>query len=107
MAKQYDLIIVGAGMVGSLAALLLADSSLRIALVDKHSGDYVLSTPPSYDARVSAISCQSKALLESAGAWQKIPKERLAVYNNMVVWDGLGEGYIDFNARKTNLPELG
>ncbi|MGO3345360.1 MAG: UbiH/UbiF/VisC/COQ6 family ubiquinone biosynthesis hydroxylase [Marinomonas sp.] len=107
MAKQYDLIIVGAGMVGSLAALLLADSSLRVALVDKHNGDYRLSVPPSYDARVSAISCQSKALLESAGAWQKIDKDRLCAYNNMVVWDGLGEGYIDFNAHKTNLPELG
>ena len=60
MAKQYDLIIVGAGMVGSLASLLLANASLRIALVDKNSGDYALSVPPSYDARVSAISCQSK-----------------------------------------------
>jgi 2-octaprenylphenol hydroxylase len=107
MAKQYDLIIVGAGMVGSLASLLLANSSLRIALVDRHNGDYALSVPPSYDARVSAISCQSKALLEAAGAWQSIPQNRLAAYNNMVVWDGLGEGYIDFNARKTQLPELG
>ncbi|REG81476.1 UbiH/UbiF/VisC/COQ6 family ubiquinone biosynthesis hydroxylase [Marinomonas pollencensis] len=107
MAKQYDLIIVGAGMVGSLAALLLASESLKIALVDKHSGEFSLSVPPSYDARVSAISCQSKALLASTGAWQTIPQSRLAAYNNMVVWDGLGEGYIDFNARKAQLPELG
>ena len=25
----------------------------------------------------------------------------------MVVWDGLGEGYIDFNAKTTSMPELG
>ncbi|NVK73961.1 MAG: UbiH/UbiF/VisC/COQ6 family ubiquinone biosynthesis hydroxylase [Oceanospirillaceae bacterium] len=107
MAKSYDLIIVGAGMVGALSAILLAKSSLRIALVDKHNGEYQLSTPPAYDARVSAISSQSKALLEQANVWQGIAKDRIASYDNMVVWDGLGEGYIDFNAQATAMPELG
>lgn len=107
MAKSYDLIIVGAGMVGALSAILLAKSSLRIALVDKHDGEYCLSTPPAYDARVSAISSQSKALLEQADVWQGIDQDRIAAYDNMVVWDGLGEGYIDFNAQATTMPELG
>jgi 2-octaprenylphenol hydroxylase len=107
MAKSYDLIIVGAGMVGALSAILLAKSSLRIALVDKHNGEYRLSTPPAYDARVSAISSQSKSLLETADVWQGIPKGRVASYDNMVVWDGLGDGYIDFNADTTAMPELG
>lgn len=107
MAKSYDLIIVGAGMVGALSAILLAKSSLRIALVDKHDGHYPLSTPPAYDARVSALSSQSKSLLEEADVWQGIPFDRLACYDNMVVWDGLGEGYIDFNAKTTSMPELG
>ena len=107
MAKSYDLIIVGAGMVGALSAILLAKSSLRIALVDKHDGDYRLSTPPAYDSRVSAISSQSKALLETAGVWQGIPLERIAPYDNMVVWDGLGDGHVDFNAETTSMLELG
>jgi 2-octaprenylphenol hydroxylase len=107
MAKSYDLIIVGAGMVGALSAILLAKSSLRIALVDKHDGDYRLSTPPAYDSRVSAISSQSKALLETAGVWQGIPLERIASYDNMVVWDGLGDGHVDFNAETTSMLELG
>lgn len=107
MAKSYDLIIVGAGMVGALSAILLAKSSLRIALIDQHDGEYSLSVPPAYDARVSAISSQSKALLESAGVWQGISRDRIASYDNMVVWDGLGEGFIDFNAQVTAMPELG
>ncbi|MBJ7538908.1 UbiH/UbiF/VisC/COQ6 family ubiquinone biosynthesis hydroxylase [Marinomonas transparens] len=107
MAKQYDLIIVGAGMVGALASILFAKSSLRIALVDKHHGDYTLSTPPAYDSRVSAISSQSKSLLEEAGVWQGIAQNRVASYDNMVVWDGLGDGYIDFDAQTTKMPELG
>ncbi|KZN14969.1 UbiH/UbiF/VisC/COQ6 family ubiquinone biosynthesis hydroxylase [Marinomonas sp. TW1] len=107
MAKSYDLILVGAGMVGGLSAILLAKSSLRIALVDKHTGLYTLSTPPAYDARVSAISSQSKSLLEDAGVWQNIPKNRIASYDNMVVWDGLGEGMVDFNAHNSDMLELG
>ncbi|WP_137170367.1 UbiH/UbiF/VisC/COQ6 family ubiquinone biosynthesis hydroxylase [Marinomonas sp. FW-1] len=107
MAKSYDLIIVGAGMVGTLSAILLAKSSLRIALVDKHNGEYRLSTPPAYDARVSAISSQSKALLEAANVWQGIARDRIASYDNMVVWDGLGEGHVDFNAGEAVMPELG
>ena len=107
MAKSYDLIVVGAGMVGALSAILLAKSSIRIALVDKHDGEYRLSIPPAYDARVSAISSQSKALLETANVWQGIAHDRIASYDNMVVWDGLGEGHIDFNAGEVVLPELG
>lgn len=107
MAKSYDLIIVGAGMVGALSAILLAKSSLRIALVDKHDGNYSLSTPPAYDARVSAISHQSKSLLDAAGVWQNLPKNRVTSYDNIVVWDGLGSGYIDFNAGFAAMPELG
>ena len=107
MAKSYDLIVVGAGMVGALSAILLAKSSIRIALVDKHDGEYRLSIPPAYDARVSAISSQSKALLETANVWQGIAHDRIASYDNMVVWDGLGEGHVDFNAGEVVLPELG
>lgn len=107
MAKSYDLIIVGAGMVGALSAILLAKSSLRVALIDKHDGSYTLSPPPAYDARVSAISSQSKSLLESANVWQNIPPGRVACYDNIVAWDGLGAGYIDFNADTAAMLELG
>ena len=107
MAKSYDIIVVGAGMVGALSAILLAKSSLRVALVDKHDGHYDLSVPPAYDARVSAISSQSKSLLESAGVWQNLPQGRVTSYDNIVVWDGLGAGYIDFNAGFAAMPELG
>ncbi|GAB3486023.1 UbiH/UbiF/VisC/COQ6 family ubiquinone biosynthesis hydroxylase [Marinomonas epiphytica] len=107
MAKSYDVIIVGAGMVGSLSAILLAQSSLRVALIDKHNGQYLLSTPPAYDARVSAISSQSKALLKKANVWQKLSAERIESYQNIVVWDGLGTGHIDFSAGTGSLSELG
>ncbi|SBS34150.1 2-octaprenylphenol hydroxylase [Marinomonas aquimarina] len=107
MAREYDVIIVGAGMVGALTAVLTAQKGLTVALIDKHSGRYALSTPPAYDARVSAISKLSQQSLEEAGAWQRIAQGRLAPYHKMAVWDGLGDGYVDFDGNYQQAGDLG
>lgn len=107
MIKAYDVIVVGAGMVGALNANLLAQNGFRVALVDKSNGQPELSTPPYYDSRVSAISRHSKSLIEAAGAWQHIPQERVTPYHNMKVWDGLGTGNIAFSCDDVHLAELG
>lgn len=107
MAREYDVVIVGAGMVGALTAVLTAQKGLTVALIDKHSGRYTLSTPPAYDARVSAISKLSQTLLEEAGAWQRIAQDRLAPYHKMAVWDGLGDGYVDFDTHYQQGQTLG
>ncbi|TPE50907.1 2-octaprenyl-3-methyl-6-methoxy-1,4-benzoquinol hydroxylase [Maribrevibacterium harenarium] len=107
MARDYDAIIVGAGMVGALSAVLLARQGMSVALIDRHDGRYALSVPPAYDARVSAISRHSQQLLSEAGAWQRIDSTRLAAYQKMRVWDGLGQGEVDFDCAQTALPDLG
>ncbi|TDP01105.1 UbiH/UbiF/VisC/COQ6 family ubiquinone biosynthesis hydroxylase [Marinomonas balearica] len=107
MAKKYDVIVVGAGMVGSLTAILLANKGMSIALVDKSHGHYPLSVPPAYDARVSAISRHSQSLFEEADVWQKLNASRLAPYRNMKVWDGLGSGSVEFESYSNGLGELG
>ncbi len=107
MTKAYDVILVGAGMVGALTANLLAQNGFHVALVDRTSGRCELSTAPYYDSRVSAISRHSKSLIEKAGAWQHISQERLTPYHNMRVWDGLGTSQIAFSCDDVHLSELG
>lgn len=107
MTKAYDVILVGAGMVGALTANLLAQNGFHVALVDRASGQAEISTAPYYDSRVSAISRHSKALIEKAGAWQHIDQDRLTPYYNMKVWDGLGTGDIAFSCDDVHLSELG
>ena len=107
MLKTYDVAIVGAGLVGSLAAILLSQKGLQVALIDPSSGQVSLSMPPAYDTRVSAISNASQRLLTRAGVWQNMTAERLSYYHKMDVWDGLGSGDIQFDAMQTGFPALG
>ena len=109
--KDYDIAIVGAGMVGLTIANLFRGSSLRIALIDRN--EPLLTIPaanaksPCFDPRVSALSAASKNILEKLGVWQIIAEERLCSYLNMQVWDADGTGQINFSASDINQSELG
>jgi len=73
VAKEFDVIIIGAGPAGSTCALALADSGLRVAMIDKSSfprnkvcGDAVAAYVPkvlatiSVDLRESLVDFQEK-----------------------------------------------
>jgi len=107
MANNYDVAVIGAGMIGGLTASLLAQKNLSVALIDPSSGTVKLSSPPYYDTRVSALSMTSQLLMESAGIWQTLPKERLLPYQSMKVWDGLGTSDIEFQATDLGVMSLG
>ena len=83
---DYDVVIVGGGMVGSMLAALMAHSRVRIAVIE--------STPPtSFDAdshpdlRMSAFSLASQNLFRQVGAWSIIESMRLCPYAHMRVWE--------------------
>lgn len=103
-----DIIIVGAGMVGSALALALKDSGLDILVVDGAALE-----PRPFDAaaplepRVSALSAASQRLLENLGAWPGIRARRCSPYAHMQVWDGSGTGQIRFSAASVHAEVLG
>lgn len=103
-----DLIIVGAGMVGSTLALALKDSGLDVLLVDSSP---LTTTPfqPSqpFEPRVVALSIASQRILEQVQAWPGIAQRRLCPYRHMHVWDGSGTGKIDFSASSVHADVLG
>ena len=70
MSKEYDLVIVGAGMVGASLALALGNSGLRIALVESVSRNNKLQ--PSYDDRGIALSLSSRRIFDAMGIWSKL-----------------------------------
>jgi len=69
-STDYDLVIIGGGLVGGSLACALGQAGLRVCLVEAISPQAKLQ--PSYDERVIALSWGSRAILEGAGLWQRI-----------------------------------
>ncbi len=102
--KQYDIIIIGGGIVGLSMALLLAESDKRIALLDR-KGRVESFNPEQYDVRVSAVTPASVKLFEQLSVWADMVSLRVSPFTHMHVWDG--QGQIQFNAASMGMNELG
>ncbi|TBU97181.1 2-octaprenyl-3-methyl-6-methoxy-1,4-benzoquinol hydroxylase [Phytopseudomonas dryadis] len=105
---RADLIIVGAGMVGSALALALREQGLDMLLIDGGP----LSVEPfdlaaAYEPRVSALSVASQRILQRLGAWPGVLARRSSPYAEMHVWDGCGTGRIHFSAASVHADTLG
>lgn len=108
MLTHADLVIVGAGMVGSALALALADSGLSVVLLDRGplTPGAVESDLP-FEPRVSALSLASQRILQRLGAWDGIRARRVSPYQAMHVWDGSGTGAVHFDAASVHAEVLG
>jgi 2-octaprenylphenol hydroxylase len=102
---DFDVVIIGGGLVGSATALALAGSGLKLALIE--------ATPPtelphddSWDSRIYAISPGSARFLDSLGAWHVQNMQRIAPIEAMQIW-GDGNAELEFSADEANVPALG
>ncbi|MFD2640738.1 2-octaprenyl-3-methyl-6-methoxy-1,4-benzoquinol hydroxylase [Pseudomonas japonica] len=105
---RADLLIVGAGMVGSALALALQHSGLEILLLDGSPLSVQrFNAEAPFEPRVSALSAASQRILDRLGAWQGISARRASPYSDMHVWDGSGTGQIHFSAASVHAEVLG
>lgn len=105
---QADLIIVGAGMVGSTLALTLEGSGLDILVLDASPLEAADFDPQGgFEPRVSALSAASQRIFERLGAWPGMSARRVSPYTDMHVWDGAGTGQIHFSAETVHAEVLG
>jgi 2-polyprenyl-6-methoxyphenol hydroxylase-like FAD-dependent oxidoreductase len=87
MAQNFDVCILGGGMVGRSLALSLAAQSLRVGLV--------APAPANTDVRAYSLNTASRHLLDSLGVW---PDETHATpVMDMRVWGDEG-GFVHFTA---------
>jgi 2-octaprenylphenol hydroxylase len=115
--KKYDVVIVGAGLVGQAIAAALqmqqqrqnSRNSLSIVLVDPAGieAPALAQSLSDYDLRVSALTAQTQQLLQDVGAWPHIPPEALSPYTEMNVWDAEGTGAVHFSAADLQVANLG
>jgi 2-octaprenylphenol hydroxylase len=114
MTPDFDILIVGGGMVGACAAALIAQeptlADARVALLETHPPKM---PPPDgdVDIRVSAISRASERILSHAQAWEHIPIKHRSAYSRMCVWDAASKptasSALHFSAAETTEPNLG
>jgi 2-polyprenylphenol 6-hydroxylase len=113
-SSDFDVIIVGAGVIGTaMAGLLLArrlSTAGRVAVV----ADRFASPPPAdadWDLRVFAMSRASERLLTVCGVWNSLPPARVFAYERMCVWDAggtpQGTGSLTFDCAQIGEPNLG
>jgi len=99
----YDLVIVGGGVVGLTLAALVADSSLKILVIEKN---LYLTNTADYDVRCSAINLQSSKIFEKLGVLEKIlASAKYGVFEKIALY--AQQSTLEFNADDLNIPFLG
>ena len=102
---QVDIVVVGAGMVGSACAASIGRQGFDVLLLDRQAPvAYQPQTLP--DLRVSAIAPGSQAMLDELGAWHMVQTQRCCAYDVMEVTTGSG-GQLRFAASEHGLSQLG
>ncbi|TVP54578.1 MAG: FAD-dependent oxidoreductase [Halomonadaceae bacterium] len=85
-STAYDIVVVGAGMVGAALALALTRAGWQVALIDRAAPvPFEASQRP--DLRVSAISSGSERWLRELGVWEGIVQRRSTPFRRMSVWE--------------------
>jgi 2-octaprenylphenol hydroxylase len=113
-SPEFDVIIVGAGVIGAVMASLLLARKLstagRVAVV----AEQFASAPQNgadWDLRVFALSRASERLLKVCGIWNSLPARRVFPYERVCVWDAAGtptgSGSLTFDCAELGEPNLG
>ena len=106
---KVDVAIIGGGMVGATLACALADTSLKVVIIDPKAAD---SSPSDtlFDLRVSAITRASQRIFEHLGAWSEMVAQRVSPFRQMRVWEQGGpdaHSEIHFDSAELSEPYLG
>jgi 2-octaprenyl-6-methoxyphenol hydroxylase len=68
--EEFDIAIIGGGMVGASLALAAAAAGRRVVLIEGAAPD--ARAHPSFDERTTALGNASRRILESLGVWNSI-----------------------------------
>lgn len=102
--KTYDVMIVGAGVIGSALALTLSKQGYSIALLDMQRPSFKATNPE----RVIALNEGSKRYLDSLGVWQGIVQQGAGWIKHIAVREPDHVGAMDMtHTELKDAPALG
>jgi len=82
---DYDILIVGGGLVGGSLACALQKSSLKIAVIE--AVEISSEQQPSFDSRTVALAYGAKQIFQSIDLWPEIEKHGVAAINDIHISD--------------------
>jgi ubiquinone biosynthesis UbiH/UbiF/VisC/COQ6 family hydroxylase len=100
---SFDVVVVGAGLVGAGLAAALAGSGLAVAVVEP------ASPPPTvedWDSRIYAISPGSREFLVSVGAWSVLDAARVQAVTHMAIAGDAPGARLEFSADESAVVAL-
>lgn len=100
---DFDIIIVGAGLVGASFAMALRGAGLKLALIEAQTP---LASGDSWDSRIYAISPGSAAFLGGLGVWKRLDVARVCAVHEMLVHGDGADALLQFSAYESGVPEL-
>lgn len=103
--NNFDIVIVGGGMVGASLACALGNSELKIAVIEAiPPGD---PGQPSYDDRSVALAYSSRYIFEGIGIWNSIAQRAACPIEHIHISDRGHFGFTRLHATDMNIEALG
>jgi 2-octaprenyl-6-methoxyphenol hydroxylase len=102
---DYDIVIVGGGLVGASLGVALAAGGLSAALLE--AVPYGRPDQPSFDDRSVALGLGSKRIFEALGVWRRIPAVDAAPILNIHISDRGLFGFARLDRRDLGVEALG
>ena len=99
---EFDVVIIGGGLVGASLAAALKSSGLSLALLERASAPAGIA---GWDNRIYAISPGNAEFLTECGAWQHLDMQRVQTVSAMRVFGDEG-AELEFSAYQIGAPEL-
>jgi 2-octaprenylphenol hydroxylase len=100
--QVLDAVIIGGGLVGGLAALLLAQGGVQATVLDATPILDAEKNLAVANPRVLALSQATIHLLKTVGVWEKLARQM--PYSGMQVWNKNGYGEINFGHASEHTP---
>ncbi|VAW55661.1 2-polyprenylphenol hydroxylase [hydrothermal vent metagenome] len=106
---NFDIVIVGGGIVGLSMANELIDSDFSVAIVERAELKTIAEVEGNEktSCRVSAINRSALKRFQQTGVLQSPLAKRVCVFEKMFVWDKTGAGQIQFDSAELGVSELG
>ena len=105
MQRDYDIVIIGGGMVGASLACSLSNTSLRVAVIE--AIPYGAITQPSYDERTITLSYGSSLIYQGLGLWSDIQKRGVSPITSIHISDQGHIGSTRYDAASVGVEALG